>query len=46
MAASPTPAASIYFPAYPDPSVHYKEVDFAKRTRWAEFLEARLAGSR
>ena len=33
---------SIYFPAYRDPSVHYRELDFAKRTAWGEFLEAHL----
>jgi len=33
---------SIYFPAYRDPSIHYRELDFAKRTAWGEFLEAHL----
>ncbi len=33
---------SIYFPAYRDPGVHYRELDFAQRTAWAEFLDAHL----
>ncbi len=33
---------SIYFPPFRDPSVFYRELDFANRTRWAEFLEAYL----
>ena len=37
---------SIYFPAYPDLSVHYRELDFAQRTAWAEFLDAYLGKGR
>jgi hypothetical protein len=37
---------SIYFPAYRDPSIHYQELDFAKRTAWGEFLEAYLRPGR
>lgn len=33
---------SIYFPPFRDPSVFYRELDFARRTRWADFLEAYL----
>jgi hypothetical protein len=35
---------SIYFPPFRDPSIFYQELDFAQRTRWAEFLEAYLTG--
>ncbi len=34
---------SIYFPPFRNPSVFYRELDFARRTRWADFLEAYLA---
>ena len=34
---------SIYFPPFRDPSVFYAELDFARRTRWAEFLDAYLS---
>jgi hypothetical protein len=40
-----TPAArglSIYFPPAPHPSRFYRDLDFARRTRWAELLEAHL----
>lgn len=33
---------SIYFPVHRDPSVHYQDLDFAKRVCWAEFLKAFL----
>ncbi len=33
---------SIYFPSLHDPSVFYRELDFARATRWADFLEAYL----
>jgi hypothetical protein len=33
---------SIYFPSLHDPSVFYRELDFARRTRWTEFLEVYL----
>jgi hypothetical protein len=38
----PARGLSIYFPPFRDPSVFYLELDFARRTRWAEFLEAYL----
>jgi hypothetical protein len=34
---------SIYFPPFRDPSAFYRELDFAKRTRWADFLDFYLA---
>jgi hypothetical protein len=37
---------SLYFPPFRDPSVYYRELDFARRTRWADFLEAFLGGDR
>ena len=37
---------SIYFPPFRDPSVFYRELDFARRTRWAEFLDAYLGNGR
>lgn len=37
---------SIYFPPFRDPSVHYRALDFARRTRWADFLDAFLAPGR
>ena len=33
---------SIYFPAFRDPAAHYRDLDFAQRTAWAEFLDAYL----
>jgi Clostripain family len=33
---------SIYFPPFRDPSVFYRELEFTRTTRWAEFLEAYL----
>src|SRR2546422_10704838 len=33
---------SIYFPPFRDPSAFYRELDFAGRTRWADFLDAYL----
>ena len=33
---------SIYFPPFRDRSVFYRELDFAGRTRWADFLDAYL----
>jgi hypothetical protein len=33
---------SIYFPPFRDPSAFYRELDFAKRTRWADFLDLYL----
>jgi hypothetical protein len=43
---TPARGLSIYFPAYRDPSIHYWELDFAKRTAWGEFLEAYLGTDR
>jgi hypothetical protein len=37
---------SVYFPPFRDPSVYYRELDFARRTRWADFLEAYLGEDR
>jgi hypothetical protein len=37
---------SIYFPSLHDPSVFYRELDFARRTRWVEFLEVYLGNER
>jgi len=37
---------SIYFPAYRDPSIRYRELDLAKRTAWGAFLEAYLRPDR
>lgn len=34
---------SIYFPPFKNPSVFYKELDFANDTRWGDFLSAYLA---
>jgi hypothetical protein len=39
---TPARGLSIYFPTYRDPSIHYRELDFAKRTAWADFLEGYL----
>jgi hypothetical protein len=43
---APARGLSIYFPPDRDPSVYYGELDFARRTRWAEFLEAYLGTER
>ncbi|MBI2525267.1 MAG: hypothetical protein HYY95_07040 [Candidatus Rokubacteria bacterium] len=43
---APARGLSIYFPAYRNPSVQYQALDFARRTRWAEFLEAYLGEGR
>ena len=37
---------SIYFPGAADPSVRYRQLDFAQRTAWAEFLDAHLSHPR
>jgi hypothetical protein len=37
---------SIYFPPFRDPSVFYRELDFARATRWADFLDASLGKGR
>jgi len=33
---------SIYFPTFRNQSAHYRDLDFARRTRWADFLEVHL----
>ena len=38
----PARGLSIYFPPFRDPSAFYGELDFARRTRLAEFLDAYL----
>ena len=43
---APARGLSIYFPAYRDSPVHYQELDFARRTCWAEFLDAYLGDGR
>ncbi|MEK8035965.1 MAG: clostripain-related cysteine peptidase, partial [candidate division NC10 bacterium] len=43
---APARGLSIYFPAFRNPSVHYQGLDFARRSRWAEFLEAYLGEGR
>ena len=37
---APARGLSIYFPAHREPTVHYRDLEFAKRTRWADFLDA------
>jgi hypothetical protein len=37
---------SIFFPPALDPSHGYRTLDFARRTRWADFLEALLGEGR
>ncbi len=37
---------SIYFPPFRDASPAYRDLDFAKRTRWADFLDAYLGMGR
>jgi hypothetical protein len=37
---------SIYFPLFLDRSAYYRDLDFAKATRWADFLDAFLGGGR
>ena len=43
---APARGLSICFPAFRNPSVHYQALDFARRSRWAEFLEAYLGEGR
>ena len=40
----PARGLSIYFPPFRDPSVFYRELDFAGRARWADFIHAYLVG--
>ena len=37
---APARGLSIYFPAQREPTVHYRDLEFAKRTPWADFLDA------
>jgi hypothetical protein len=37
---------SIYFPPFRDPSAFYRELDFARRTKWADFLDTYLVNGR
>ena len=43
---APARGLSIYFPPFRDPSAHYRDLDFARRTRWADFLDAYLRDGR
>ena len=44
---APARGLSIYFPPFRDPSSsHYRDLDFARRTRWADFLDAYLRDGR
>ena len=43
---APARGLSISFPPFRDPSVHYRALDFARRTRWADFLDAFLGAGR
>jgi hypothetical protein len=37
---APARGLSIYFPTQCEPTVHYRDLGFATRTRWADLLEA------
>jgi hypothetical protein len=39
---APARGLSIYLAPFRDPSMFYGELDFARRTRWADFLRAYL----
>jgi hypothetical protein len=43
---APARGLSIYFPPFRDPSAHYRDLDFARRTRWADVLDACLGKGR
>jgi hypothetical protein len=43
---APARGLSIYFPAQRDPTVHYRDLEFSKRTRLADFLDAYLGHAR
>jgi len=43
---APARGLSIYFPLFLDRSAFYREMDFARTTRWADFLEAFLGKGR
>jgi len=38
----PACGVSIHFPAFRNPAFHYRELDFARRTRWADVMDASL----
>ena len=42
---APASGLSIYFPPFHDPTSIYRELDFARRTRWADFLDAYLGAA-
>jgi hypothetical protein len=37
---------SIYFPPFRDPAAFYRDLDFAKATHWADFLDAFLGSAK
>jgi len=39
----PARGLSIYFPPFRDPSGFYRELDFVRRTQWADFLASYLS---
>src|SRR5439155_19710620 len=43
---APARGLSIYFPPFRDPSGFYRDLYFAHRARWAEFLDAYLGNGR
>jgi hypothetical protein len=43
---APARGLSIYFPHFRDASAHYRDLDFARRTRWADFVDAYLGMGR
>ena len=43
---APVRGLSIYFPLFLDRSAFYRELDFARATHWADFLDAYLGTGR
>ena len=43
---APARGLSIYFPPFRDPAVFYRELDFARAARWADFLDAYLGSGK
>jgi hypothetical protein len=43
---APTRGLSIYFPPFRDRSIFYRELAFARQTRWVDFLDAYLGKAR
>jgi len=41
---APARGLSLYFPPFRDPSAYCRELDFARPTRWADFLDVFLGG--